>query len=116
MKYNINKSQEDVIKFQQGGGFATFTPIIEQQPVQQAAASSGSSKESKHTISSMLDDDIFKDLMGKGLVNDVNGFVAELAKIESTSSGAFPYTQGNNRGMALRLVGKINELKNSKSD
>ena len=116
MKYNINKSQEDVIKFQQGGGFATFTPIIEQQPVQQAAASSGSSKESKHTISSMLDDDVFKDLMGKGLVNDVNGFVAELAKIESTSSGAFPYTQGNNRGMALRLVGKINELKNSKGD
>lgn len=116
MKYNINKSQEDVIKFQQGGGFATFTPIIEQQPVQQAAASSGSSKESKHTISSMLDDDVFKDLMGKGLVNDVNGFVSELAKIESASSGAFPYTQGNNRGMALRLVGKINELKNSKGD
>jgi len=109
MKYNINK-------FQQGGGFATFTPIIEQQPVQATSSSSSSSKESKHTISSMLDDDVFKDLMGKGLVNDVNGFVSELAKIESTNSGSmYPYAQSNNRAMSLRLVGKINELKQSKS-
>lgn len=107
MKYNIPKLRN--------GGWASLTPVLPEQEATAATPSSGS-KNTKHNISSILTDSVFEDLMGKGLTNDVISFADQLSKIESGSSdNMFPYTQSNNRVMAIKLMGKINELKQSKS-
>ena len=103
MKVNIKK-------FQQGGGFATFTPIIETAPV--TAATSKSESKSEGT-KSVMDDEIFKELLTKGgLVNDLNSLVDKIYKMESTS--ATPYLSKYNRYTTLKLIGSINTLKQNK--
>lgn len=99
MKYNIQKLQ--------GGGFATFTPIV--NPAPSATTTSQSAQEKKSQVSSILDDDMFKDLLGKGLSNDVNSLVEDLIKLENSSPT--PFMQQNNRATALRIIAKINEAK-----
>ncbi len=97
-------------KLQQGGGFATFTPIINASPGATTSKTAGTTEQTKTATSSILDDDTFKELLTKGgLTNDVNSLVAELVKLESTS--ATPFAQNTNRSMALRMISKVNELR-----
>ena len=64
------------IKRFQGGGFATFTPIINAPPSSTPTTSTKPEKENKKNSSSILDDETYKELVTKGgLVNDVNAFV-----------------------------------------
>ena len=106
MKVNIQK-------LQQGGGFATFTPIINPSPGTSRSTKS-TSEEPKSATSSLLDDATFKELLTKGgLTNDVNNLVSELIKLENASAN--PFNSGNNRSMALRMIGKVNELRQSKN-
>ena len=101
MKYNIQKLQ--------GGGFATFTPIVNPAPSASNAETSKSSQEAKSQASSILDDDMFEKLIGDGLSNDVNSLVEDLIKLENSSPA--PFMQQNNRATALRVIAKINEAK-----
>lgn len=99
----------DITKFQQGGGFAQFTPILRSLEGQTQQTPS---KESKEKSSGLMDDDIYKELIkGGGLVNDVNAFVQEIAALESDP---LAFTNPNNSGRALRIFAKVNELKNNK--
>ena len=62
MKVNIKK-------FQQGGGFATFTPYISAAPEAKTTSTTDTSKKSE----TLVDDDIFKELLKEGgLTNDVD--------------------------------------------
>lgn len=100
------------IKKFQGGGFATFTPIVNTMPTSSAKTESSVEKES--TSTSILNDDVFKELLkGDFLVNDANNLVKELVALEAGSPT--PYTQANTRSMALKMIGKINELKQNKN-
>lgn len=100
MKVNIQK-------FQTGGGFATFTPIVEQESSRSTSKSSQAADTNKS--SSILDDETFKELIKGGLVNDVNSLVNDLIKLESGST--YPYVQSQNRSTALRMIAKVNEVK-----
>jgi len=103
MKVNIKKLE--------GGGFATFTPVIASTPNQGQSAKT--SAQAAPASTSILDEATFKELLTKGgLVNDTNSLVSELAKMESGSQN--PYTQSSNRSLSLRMIGKVNELRQSK--
>lgn len=96
------------IKKLQGGGFASFTPIVQTMP----GAAVKPKETEEEDSDSIVDKDIYKHLISSGgLVNDVNAFVAELEKIESTSN---PYLKSGNRTSVLRLMAKVNELTESK--
>jgi hypothetical protein len=94
-----------------GGGFATFTPIIHTPPA--ARTATASSEAAPAASSSIIDDKMLEQLYKDGgLVNDVNKLVSDLIQIEKSSS--MPYTQSGNRASALQLVGKINEINQNK--
>lgn len=96
-------------KFQTGGGFASFTPVI--RPMPTAPVAQNPQDDSKNA--SVLDDDLYKDLIKSGgLVNDVNFFASQLAEIESDP---FAYANPNSRAKTLQLMAKINEIKQNKS-
>lgn len=110
MEYKIQK-------FQQGGGWASFTPVIYQQPVTEKDLKSKEG-DVKKSPSSILDDESFKELVNKGgLVNDVIAFTNELIKAEKSGfnwqnpggSVSSRYTQ------MIRTIAKVNELKQNKA-
>ena len=100
------------VKKFQGGGFATFTPIVNTMPT--STSSSKTEADTTKASTSILNDDVFKELLkGDFLVNDANNLVKELVALEAGSPT--PYTQANTRSMALKMIGKINELKQNKN-
>ena len=100
------------VKKFQGGGFATFTPIVNTMPT--STSSSKTEADTAKASTSILNDDVFKELLkGDFLVNDANNLVKELVALEAGSPT--PYTQANTRSMALKMIGKINELKQNKN-
>lgn len=100
------------VKKFQGGGFATFTPIVNTMPT--STSSSKTETDTTKASTSILSDDVFKELLkGDFLVNDANNLVKELVALEAGSPT--PYTQANTRSMALKMIGKINELKQNKN-
>ena len=100
------------VKKFQGGGFATFTPIVNTMPT--STSSSKTEADTTKASTSILSDDVFKELLkGDFLVNDANNLVKELVALEAGSPT--PYTQANTRSMALKMIGKINELKQNKN-
>ena len=100
------------VKKFQGGGFATFTPIVNTMPT--STSSSKTETDTTKASTSILNDDVFKELLkGDFLVNDANNLVKELVALEAGSPT--PYTQANTRSMALKMIGKINELKQNKN-
>jgi hypothetical protein len=102
MKYKIKKLQ--------GGGLATFTPIVSSTPVRPMAPQE--SAESGQEF--ILDEDLYKELIKEGgLKSDVNLFVDELIKLESTKT---PFLNSNNRSNAIRMIGQINALKRMRED
>lgn len=99
MKVNINKMES-------GGAFTVFTPLAPPsvpKPVRPDVVDDSKKEDSN----SLLSKDIYKELIGKGLVNDVNYFVEELSKIESKE---LPFLNGENRAFSLKLIGKVNEI------
>ena len=100
------------VKKFQGGGFATFTPIVNTMPT--SKSSTKTETDTTKASTSILSDDVFKELLkGDFLVNDANNLVKELVALEAGSPT--PYTQANTRSMALKMIGKINELKQNKN-
>ena len=99
-----------ILKFE-GGGFAGFTPIIETMPTPATAPATTTAEKS---ATSILDDDTFKELLTKGgLVNDVNSLVSELINLETSETN--PFLKKSNRSMAIRMLGKVNELRQNKA-
>lgn len=102
------------IKRLAGGGFATFTPYVETMPTPAASTGAAAAGSAKEPASSLLDDDTFKELLTKGgLVNDVNSLVNDLMQLESRNTN--PFLSSNNRGVAMKMIGRINELRESKA-
>lgn len=103
MKYEIRKMQ-------QGGGFATFTPILESAPVVPATggSSKSTSKESDEDSSGdLLTKNLYSKLIGNGLVNDVNYFVDKIAAL---SSGKTPFTNQSTINSSLELIKDFNRV------
>ena len=106
MKYNIKKLQS-------GGGFATFTPYLGSSGAPSTPPATQDTQPDKEETSSILDKDLYKELLTKGgLVNDVNQFVSQIEKIESSKN---PYLNTNNQVNVLRMIAQINELKQNKA-
>ena len=106
MKVNINK-------YQMGGGFTPFTPIFGQYVRGEETPQQESAKTKESSPKGIIDDGIYKELIGKGLNNEVNYFVEQLIKIEQAPGGL---TLPENRSTALRVIAKINELQNNSED
>lgn len=88
----------------------TFTPVLATPP---GAGQQGTAKE-EGKKESLVDDNVFKELMDKGgLTNDVNSFVEELIQLEQSSDN--PFLNNSTRVTALRMIGRVNELKQSKA-
>lgn len=106
-----------VIKFQQGGAWATFTPLTASQPAAESSKES-SSGGSKKSISSMLDDETYKKLIDEGgLVSDINKFTEELARIEENTGMDWGNPQGQAAGRVssqIRMIARVNELRENK--
>ena len=110
MKVNIRKYAEG------GGGLAFVQPnfIIDTPtptaPITKSAGSSGSQTTDKEGI---LDDDIYKELLKSGgLTSDVNSLIAELGKADYSPMGL---SDSYNTSKILKLIGKVNEIKNNKA-
>lgn len=105
MKVNINK-------FQQGGGFATFTPYLAAAAT--VATSTASSDTSSKKSDTLVDDDIFKEFLKEGgLTNDVDAWAKELLALQMEPT---PFTMGENRSRAITLMAQVNRLKESRKD
>lgn len=99
-------------KLESGGGFASFTPFVDTMPQQQATSAAQST--ASESPSSILDDDTFKELLTKGgLSNEVDALVSQLVKMEG--EGTNPYLKSSNRSMALKMISKVNELRQNKN-
>lgn len=99
MKFNINK-------FSSGGGFVNYTPMLINSgaPTRPITSAEDSPKQES---GSLMDDDLYKKLVGEGLVSDVNQFVKKLLQIESAP---LAYLETNTRSRILQLVDKVNEI------
>lgn len=101
MKYNVRKLS--------GGGLATFTPFL---PTPSAPASGYTGENKKEEETTQLGDkDLFKDLAGKGLTNDVNYFMSELSQLESDPMS---FMKPESRSQLYKKLAKLNEIKNNK--
>jgi len=111
MKVNIQKLQ--------GGGVATFTPIIHTAATPTQSGGTNSTSTAK-TQTSLLDDETYKELLTKGgLVNDTNALVAQLIELESSQDFLSPdalYGSSTKRTSALRWIMATNELRQAKAD
>lgn len=105
------------IKKLAGGGFATSTFYVDSEPTSAAspgAATAAADNSEKKISSSILDENTFKELLTKGgLVNDVNNLVNELVQLEANNNN--PFLSEENRGQALRMIAKVNELRQNKN-
>lgn len=105
MKVNIRRLAD-------GGGFATFTPIIHNFPGTPSSGNQPTSETPKQS-SSILDEKMLEHLYKQGgLVNDVNKLVSELIQLEKASD--MPFLNSQNRSTVLRIVAKINEVNQNK--
>lgn len=106
MKYKIEKLAD-------GGGFATFTPIIDSGPSINHSSAQSTQTTQQPEANSVIDEKMLEYLYkGGGLVNDVNKLVTELIEIERSSVN--PYLKSNNRVSALRMADKVNEIAQNK--
>jgi hypothetical protein len=108
MKVNINK-------YQNGGGFATFLPIIKggNTPTQKTSKRSTTSKKEEEEEAGIVDDKLYAELIKEGLRNDVDMFIDKLIEIESSD---LAYTDPQNRLRMQRLLEKdINNILQQKS-
>lgn len=105
MKYKIQKLQ--------GGGFATFTPIIQTPPTQPSGYTGRKSSDDDDEGGSLVDKDLFKEIVGKGLVNDVDHFTQQLMQLDS---GPLGLSQPQSREKFYQLMSGVNQLLNNKQN
>lgn len=99
-------------KLQDGGGFATFTPIFHTPRTPQYPTTQ-SSEESQKISSSLIDDKSLEDFYKNGgLVNDVNALLTDLFKLEQSSDT--PFINKQNRVAVLNIRKKMNEVRQNK--
>lgn len=93
--------------FQQGGGFASSTFITPAAPVDSTAVSETKSTKSQESV---LEDEMFKELITKGgLINDVNSFARDIYRLESSSNT--PFSTQSNITKFMRLLPQLNQVK-----
>ena len=106
MKYKIEKLAD-------GGGFATFTPIIDSGPSINHSSAQSTQPQQQQEPNSVIDEKMLEYLYKSGgLVNDVNKLVSELIEIERSSMN--PYLKSSNRISTLRLTDRVNEISRNK--
>jgi hypothetical protein len=104
----------NIKKLAGGGGFTSATYYTETMPTPTTPAQGATGAATPSGTSSLLDDDTFKELLTKGgLVNDVNSLVNDLVQLESRNTN--PFVSSNNRGVALQMIKRVNELRESKN-
>jgi hypothetical protein len=97
----------------QQGGFLSYQPTIVSTPTA-PPVSSGAGGSSDAKKSSILDDDLIKELTKEtGLTNDTNELISQLIQLESQSVN--PFLNRNTRAKSLAIIGKINELRQNKA-
>lgn len=111
MKVNIRKYASG------GGGLAFVQPnfiIDTPTPTAPITKSSGYGREqTTDKEGTILDDDIYKELLKSGgLTSDVNSLIAELGKADYSPMGL---SDSYNTSKILKLIGKVNEIKNNKA-
>jgi len=99
-------------EYQAGGMFTTYQPILDVPTQSAAGVSSGTpvsgNSESKEDI---LSKDLMKELVGKGLPNEVNDWAVSMDKLSHNNGFMLPY----NRQSSYRLIAKMNELEYNKT-
>ena len=107
MKVNIHK-------YEGGGGFIlpTFTRSTPTQEVPTATSLGSRQPQTKDQGTSGFDiEEIYKELIKNGgLTSDVNNLMGELAKVDLVPSFLL---DSNNTTKVVRLIGKVNEIKNN---
>jgi len=96
-----------------GGGFISFTPFIGQSP-QPTETSTESSKEKPDEDSGVMNEKIYKELIGKGLVSDVNDFAAKMNALQNDYFGASNLFGSKPMTNYLSQIAKVNELYQNK--
>lgn len=102
MKVNIQKLS--------GGGFASFVPI-KTAPLLQKTSTTGEQSKEAASSSGIVSQKMYEDLIGKGLINDVNSFMREVIAIESDPRN---FTDSQNKAIGLRMIAKLNEIQQNK--
>lgn len=107
MRVNINKLQN-------GGGFASFTPIINAHPRISSGNSSNQTESKKEDDEDSLLDKTTIDILMKegGLQNDVEALMNEIRKLESESP--FSYNQKQTRISSIDMISRVNKLRQNK--
>lgn len=102
-----------VKKLADGGGFATFTPILSNFPSSPVSSNPQKSELQDNSVSSILDEKMIEHLYKQGgLVNDVNQLISELIQLERGSQN--PFLSKQNRSSMLKVISKINEINQTK--
>lgn len=102
------------IKKLESGGFTSATYYVDQMPTPVTPSGAAAAGSDKASASSILDDETYKELLTKGgLVNDVNSLVSEIIQLETRNTN--PFIASNNRSTAIKLIGRVNELKENKA-
>lgn len=107
MKYNV-------VKMDQGGMFATYTPILESAPVT-PSGSGGQQTSSKNedNTQEVINKSIYNRLINEGgLVNDVNYVVDKLAAIQSKPMA---FLDNDNVSSSLEIIKELNKLTQQKA-
>jgi hypothetical protein len=93
----------------QMGGYAKYTPIISTYGTSnQQEKSQSQSKDNKE--SSIITEDLYKEILKDGLTNDVAVLIDGLIEIENSTGGL---TNSGNRVQALKIISKIKEVQNN---
>ena len=71
----------------------------------------GYQNQGRYRQDTLLDDDVYKDLLSKGgLTSDVNAFTAQLGQVDLSPQSLM---NSNNTAKTIRLIAKVNEMKNN---
>ena len=91
-----------------------YQPTPSAPPAMPTAPSGAVSASASKQSTSILDDDLKKELLSKGgLVNETNALIQEIIKLESQSDN--PFLNQSNRSNTLEIIAKINELRQNKN-
>lgn len=103
MKYKIEK-------LQQGGGFATFVPVVNSAPTPPSGyGQKASDKEGSEGLQTLIDKKMYDALVTKGgLVNDVNAFVDKLGH---SSKDPMSFMSPDNITSSLETFKDINRIR-----
>jgi hypothetical protein len=105
MKYNVQKLQA-------GGGLATFNPILSRLSNPAADKTSQQPEGESGVKSSLIDKEVYKELLENGLYSDTKKVIRELSEIENGSEN--PFNIEGNRMSTLKVYEKLSQLRRNK--